>query len=84
MACGKLVVSTLSGSIPEVVGDAGILVQPNDHLSLYEALKQLIMRRALYDDFKNKSRDHAVRYYGTYAIAEKLKSALNRIMDSRS
>ncbi|HUL43481.1 MAG TPA: glycosyltransferase family 4 protein [Bacteroidota bacterium] len=41
MACGKPVVSTLSGSIPEVVGDAGILVQPNDFYSLAGALGSL-------------------------------------------
>jgi phosphatidylinositol alpha-1,6-mannosyltransferase len=42
MACGKPIVSTLSGSIPEVVDGAGILVQPNDHLALSEGLKKLI------------------------------------------
>ncbi len=41
MACAIPVVSTLSGSIPEVVDDAGILVQPADHYSLYLALKSL-------------------------------------------
>jgi glycosyltransferase involved in cell wall biosynthesis len=42
MACKKPVVSTLSGSIPEIVGEAGILVQPNDHIALYEGLRRLI------------------------------------------
>lgn len=42
MACGKPVVSTLSGSIPEVVGNAGILVPPNDFLFLANAIAELI------------------------------------------
>jgi glycosyltransferase involved in cell wall biosynthesis len=51
MACGKAVVSTMSGSIPEVVGDAGLLVQPNDPVSLASAIGGLLAdgagRRAL-------------------------------------
>jgi glycosyltransferase involved in cell wall biosynthesis len=43
MACGKPVVSTLSGSIPEVVGEAGRLVPPNDVLSLATALEELLL-----------------------------------------
>ncbi len=34
MACGKPVISTCSGSIPEIVGDAGILVPPGDFFQL--------------------------------------------------
>ncbi len=41
MACAVPVVSTCSGSIPEVVGEAGLLVQPSDHTSLSQALKSL-------------------------------------------
>ena len=41
MACGVPVVSTYSGAIPEIAGEAGVLCQPNDFLSLYEALKEL-------------------------------------------
>jgi hypothetical protein len=60
MACGRPVISTLSGSIPEVVGDAGILVQPNDHLSLYEAMKKLLTDEALYDSTNTASQVRAV------------------------
>lgn len=41
MACEKPVVSTFSGSIPEVVGDEGILIHPGDRKELYEALYEL-------------------------------------------
>ena len=43
MACAKPVVAALSGSIPEVVGDAGVLVQPDDAYSLSMALQDLIL-----------------------------------------
>jgi alpha-maltose-1-phosphate synthase len=51
MACGTPVVSTLSGAIPEIAEDCAALVQPNDFLVLYEALRGLALdpdaRRAL-------------------------------------
>jgi glycosyltransferase involved in cell wall biosynthesis len=42
MACGRAVISTTTGSIPEVVGNAGILVPPNDFVSLGGAIEELV------------------------------------------
>jgi glycosyltransferase involved in cell wall biosynthesis len=42
MACGLPVISTTGGALPEVVGDAGILVPPADHLSLAEAITNVL------------------------------------------
>lgn len=47
MASGKPVVAGMSGSIPEVVGDAAILVQPGDFVSIAETLKYLILDEKL-------------------------------------
>jgi glycosyltransferase involved in cell wall biosynthesis len=41
MATGAPVVSTTAGSIPEVVGDAGLLVPPEDPAALAEAIARL-------------------------------------------
>ena len=43
MACGVPVVTTRSGAIPEIAGDAARLCQANDFLSLYEALRELVL-----------------------------------------
>lgn len=43
MACGKPIISTSCGSIPEVIGDAGIIIPPNDFLSLTSAIKELMI-----------------------------------------
>ena len=43
LASGTPVVSTTSGSISEVVGDAGVLVPPADHVALYHGLKTLLL-----------------------------------------
>ena len=42
MASGVPVISTTGGALPEVVGDAGILVPPKDHGALAKAMATLI------------------------------------------
>ena len=42
MSCGIPLVSTNGGSLPEVVGDAGIVVNHSDPLSLYHGIKELL------------------------------------------
>jgi glycosyltransferase involved in cell wall biosynthesis len=42
MACGVPVISTTGGALPEVVGDAGILVPPADHDALAKAIHSLL------------------------------------------
>ncbi len=50
MACGVPVISTTGGALPEVVGDAGILVPPADHKALAGAIVDLL-------DSPDKARD---------------------------
>jgi glycosyltransferase involved in cell wall biosynthesis len=42
MACGVPVVSTTGGALPEVVGDAGVLVPPADERALSDAIAALL------------------------------------------
>jgi len=42
MACGVPVISTTGGALPEVVGDAGILVPPADSSALAGAIRELL------------------------------------------
>jgi glycosyltransferase involved in cell wall biosynthesis len=42
MACGVPVISTTGGALPEVVGDAGILVPPGDAVALRDAIAALL------------------------------------------
>jgi len=45
MSCGVPVISTTAGALPEVVGDAGILVPPADTEALVEAISGLLHNR---------------------------------------
>ncbi|MBE9542999.1 MAG: glycosyltransferase family 4 protein [Proteobacteria bacterium] len=42
MACGVPVISTTGGALPEVVGDAGVLVQPANSAALAGAIRELL------------------------------------------
>jgi glycosyltransferase involved in cell wall biosynthesis len=42
MACGVPVISTTGGALPEVVGDAGLLVPPADPAALAAAICRLL------------------------------------------
>lgn len=84
MACGKPVISTLSGSIPEVVGDAGILVQPNDHLSLYEAMKRLITDKGLREKTGDKALARARKHFNSRKNAEKFREVFEKVMSRKT
>ncbi len=59
MACGKPVVSTYSGSIPEVVKDGvtGILVQPKNPHMLESALEELVLDKNERENMGNNARE---------------------------
>jgi glycosyltransferase involved in cell wall biosynthesis len=42
MACAVPVISTTGGALPEVVGDAGVLVPPADHHALAGAILKIL------------------------------------------
>ncbi|HVP36195.1 MAG TPA: glycosyltransferase family 4 protein [Terriglobales bacterium] len=74
MACEKAVVASQSGSIPEVVGEAGILVQPNDHLSLYLTLKRLVLDHKLREELGKKGRERVMKLYDSQVVSEQIRS----------
>jgi glycosyltransferase involved in cell wall biosynthesis len=74
MACGKPVISTKSGSIAEVVGNAGLLVQPNDYLALTTALERLFSSSSLRQGLGRKARSRAERLFDVRRVALQFKN----------
>jgi len=72
MASGVPVVSTMSGAIPEVTGERAVLCQPNDFVSLFEALKDLALHPEKRQAMGNAGRAHAVAHFGLDAFARRL------------
>jgi glycosyltransferase involved in cell wall biosynthesis len=52
MACGAPVITSRTSSLPEVAGDAGLLVDPNDTLELARAMERLMRDGSLRDELR--------------------------------
>jgi len=80
MASGKPIISTLSGSIPEILGDVGILVPPNDPLSLYQQIKRLVLSERLREKLGKKARKRAEKEFDSKKIAGRIKKVYEEII----
>jgi glycosyltransferase involved in cell wall biosynthesis len=84
MACGKPVISTLTGAIPEVVADAGVLVPPNDFLSLANALEDLISDEKKRTELGQKGRQRAEEVFDSRRVAAQLKNHYDALLSNES
>ncbi len=82
MACGKAVISTSSGSIPEVVKDrsTGILVNPNNPVELEIALEELVIDKNEREVFGNNARKWVLQSFEANKIAEKLADIYRKFL----
>jgi glycosyltransferase involved in cell wall biosynthesis len=62
MACGTPVVTSNVASLPEVAGDAALLVSPDDETELVEAMRRALNDQALRQEMKIKSQAHAATF----------------------
>lgn len=62
MACGTPVISSNRGSLPEVVGDAGLLFDPEDSESLSELILTVINNERLRKELVEKGFNHVKRF----------------------
>ncbi len=62
MRCGVPVVTSNVSSLPEVVGDGGILIDPDNPNELYLAMKELLLNKDLYEQMKNKALRQSIRF----------------------
>ncbi|GJG89164.1 hypothetical protein tb265_43450 [Gemmatimonadetes bacterium T265] len=62
MQCGAPVIASNTSSMPEVVGDAGILVDPRDSDALAQAMLQVYRDGAMRDDLARRSAERAATF----------------------
>ncbi len=79
MACGKPVISTLSGSIPEVLGDAAMLIPSGDFAMLADNVIKLMETPALRDELSSKARARAQKVFDANRISGELSDILTGI-----
>jgi glycosyltransferase involved in cell wall biosynthesis len=84
MACGVPVISTTGGALPEVVGDAGILVPPKDHMSLARAIIDMLDHPDQADGLGRRGYQRVQQHFTWHRAAEKTVDAYREtILDYR-
>ncbi|HSH01091.1 MAG TPA: glycosyltransferase family 1 protein [Anaerolineae bacterium] len=73
LACGTPVVATTSSSLPEVIGDAGFTVPPNDEREMAGAIIATIMDEQLAASLRQKSQAQAAKFSWQQTAVDTLK-----------
>ena len=80
MACGVPVISTTGGALPEVVGDAGILVPPRNHEALAQAIVHLLDHSEQAHELGRRGYQRVLRNYTWHRAAEKTVEAYRHVI----
>ena len=79
-ASGTPIITTLHGSIPEVVGEAALLVPPSDFLALAGAMRRLLDDPRERERLAHAGRARAEAEFDSVKQAERLLDAYNSVM----
>src|SRR5207244_1025724 len=79
MAAGVPVVGSSSGAIPDVVGDAGIIVPEGDAAALRRALGTLLADPALRARLSERGQDRVQAHYAHAVVARELAALYRRL-----
>ena len=80
MACARPVVAALTGGIPEVVDDAGVLTPPADFVSLAASLKPLLLSSEQRRLLGERGRERVEQQFDAAKLAERLASYYWRLI----
>lgn len=62
ISCGTPVISSNTSSLPEVVGQAGILINPEDIYQIKSAMEKLLLDEQIYQELKDKCLEQAHKF----------------------
>ncbi len=82
MACGVPVVGSDSGAIPEVIGDAGVVVPEGDVTALTRAISQLLADPARRRELAARGRARVLSQYTNESIAQRLVTVWDQVLKS--
>jgi len=78
MRCGTPVVASNAGSLPEVLGDAALLIDPKDPLSLADAIVGLVQNASLHAEMATRGLKR-VAHYTWDRTAERTREVYERV-----
>ena len=73
MACGTPVIVSNASSLPEVVGEAGIMVEPHDVSGLIKAMERILTDKWLREEMRIKGLERARQFTWERAARETLR-----------
>ncbi len=79
LACGTPVLTSDRSSLPEVVGDAGLTVDPLDTAAITEGLERLVLDAGLRQDLRERGLERATRFSWERAAAERTLAVLEEV-----
>ena len=82
MASGVAVVGSTSGAIPEVIGDAGIVVAENDPASLADALRRMLCDENTRRELARRGRARVERLYTWRLVADQMYQLYRQTLDA--
>ena len=62
LSCGTPLITSNVSSMPEIVGDAGLLIPPSDETRLADAIREVLSDPALAASLSEKGRERAARF----------------------
>ena len=78
MACETPVIASNQGALPEVVCDAGLLINPYDHFELIDAMKNVLLDQLLVDHLVEKGNER-IKSYKWSKAAEIIEKILHEL-----
>ena len=84
MSCGTAVITSNLTSIPEVVGDAALLINPYDNTELMRALENLLSNNSLKEDLSKKALLRAKAFNWEKAAKQTIKVYEKLYQDSQN
>lgn len=73
LQCGTPVITSNSSSLPEVVGDAGVLVDPNNASEIASTLEKMLTDEHFYKDLKSRCLTQAKKFSWKKAAQQTIK-----------
>jgi glycosyltransferase involved in cell wall biosynthesis len=81
MACGVPVISTTGGALPEVVGDAGVLVPPADPPALAEAMREILGSPRRAEELGRAGYERVQKHFTWAKAAEKTAAVYREVLN---
>jgi glycosyltransferase involved in cell wall biosynthesis len=83
LSCGLPVISSNTSSLPEVIGEAGILVSPTDTAGWVSAMRHILEDAELRRHYRKRGLEQAARFQWSHTAAATL-TVYHRLIDGRS